>query len=432
MTSLLPTSTRSSAREGGRDGRGQARSESELRRDLVHRRPLVALATLGGVAAAGATLMVCLGVGVLGWFVTDAGSHGAPRDALRAGAVAWLTGHGSGVSVQGVPVTIVPWGITLICLWTAARFGLRVGESVSGLGPDSDAIEDGERDWTVPSAAGLFTVGYVVALVAAHTLATTPATVPDLSRAVVGAALISLLAGGCGIAAGSGRAAVWIDLLPDTVVVAVSCARRILTTFLLAGLTALVASLIIDWSTAANVLSQLGATPASAGLFVALSLLLVPNAAVFAGSYLLGPGFTVGAGTLVTPMATAIGPLPLLPLLAALPDAGATPAWAPWLMLVGPVLAAAAAARAVLGHPCLRWEEGGIRGLLGGIGAGTAFGLLAGLVGGAAGPGRMADVAPIALPVLLHAVTVMGVGGALGGLIATWWHRRVHLASLTR
>ena len=71
-----------------------------------------------------------------------------------------------------------------------------------------------------------------------------------------------------------------------------------------------------------------------------------------------------------------------------------------------------------------------MRGMLGGMAAGVVFGLLAALVGGAAGPGRMADVAPLAWPVLLHAITVMGVGGAVGGLLATWRRRRAHLASL--
>ena len=62
------------------------------------------LATLGGaVAAAASTLVVCLAVGVVGWFLTDAGAHGAPRDGLRVGALGWLIAHGSGVRVEGVP-----------------------------------------------------------------------------------------------------------------------------------------------------------------------------------------------------------------------------------------------------------------------------------------------------------------------------------------
>ena len=59
------------------------------------------LAALAGMFAAGATLLVCLAVGVVGWFLTDAGAHGAPRDGLRVGALGWLMAHGSGVHVEG-------------------------------------------------------------------------------------------------------------------------------------------------------------------------------------------------------------------------------------------------------------------------------------------------------------------------------------------
>ena len=51
----------------------------------------------------------------------------------------------------------------------------------------------------------------------------------------------------------------------------------------------------------------------------------LPDTAVPAGPgvySVLGPGFTVGAGTLVTPQAAAVGALPMFPLLAALPDNG--------------------------------------------------------------------------------------------------------------
>ena len=37
-------------------------------------------------------------------FAADAGAHGVPRDGMRIGALAWLMGHGSGVTVQGAPV----------------------------------------------------------------------------------------------------------------------------------------------------------------------------------------------------------------------------------------------------------------------------------------------------------------------------------------
>ena len=77
-------------------------------------RPLSLLASLAGVAAAGGMLAVCLAAGVIGWFVTDSGVHGEPRDGLRAGALGWLMAHGSGVTVDGVTVTAVPSALKVL------------------------------------------------------------------------------------------------------------------------------------------------------------------------------------------------------------------------------------------------------------------------------------------------------------------------------
>ena len=155
-----------------------------------------------------------------------------------------------------------------------------------------------------------------------------------------------------------------------------------------------------------------------------ISLLVVPNAAIFSGSYLLGPGFTVGTHTIVSPAVVTVGALPMFPLLAALPDTGPTPAWTSGLVVVAPLVAAVGAMRAQRAHPTYRWEEGALHGCGGGMLAGALFGLLAVLAGGAAGPGRMTDVGPLAFSVLVHAITAFGIGGLLGGLAMTWWQRR--------
>ena len=92
---------------------------------------------------------------------------------------------------------------------------------------------------------------------------------------------------------------------------------------------------------------------------------------------------------MVSPTAVVLGPLPMFPLLAALPDNGTPAAWTVWLMAVPPLLAALAAARAQRRHPTIRWEEGALRGCTGGVLAGVVVGILANLAGGAVGPGRM-------------------------------------------
>jgi hypothetical protein len=411
MTSLLTPPTR-------------RRSDGQLRADLRLRRPMALVAALDGILAALSTLVVCLAIGVVGWFLTDAGAHGTPSGALRIGALGWLAGHGAGVVVQGVQLTAVPLGLTLVIGWAIWRLGHRLGESVAEHGPDVHALADGERDWTVPIATGLFTLGYVVTALVVSALAGTAATAPRDGRVVLWSLLLCVLVGGTAIAVGSGRAAVWAAQLPPGVRAAAATVRSLLLTWLAVSLLVFAVAFLVDGDTALNVMSQLHLSAGPSVLYTGLMLLLVPNATLFSGSYLLGPGFTVGTHTLVTPTVVTLGPVPMFPLLAALPDDGPTPAWTPYLMVLGPLVAAVAVARTARRYPLLRWDAGAVRGLAAGVVTGVLTGILAGLAGGAVGPGRMRDVGPLVFDTLTHAIAAFGIGGLLAGLVVTWWQRR--------
>jgi uncharacterized protein DUF6350 len=126
----------------------------------------------------------------------------------------------------------------------------------------------------------------------------------------------------------------------------------------------------------------------------------------------------------VSPAVVTVGALPMFPLLAALPDTGPTPGWTSALIGAPPLVAALGAMRAQRRHPTYRWEEGALHGCGGGMLAGALFAVLALLAGGSVGPGRMSDVGPLVGSVLVHGITAFGIGGLLGGLVATWWQRR--------
>jgi hypothetical protein len=392
--------------------------------DPRHRRPLVLVATLGGLGAAGSTLLVLSAIGVIGWFITDAGLHGAPRDGLRVAALAWLAAHGSGVQIQGSAVTMLPLGISAICAWVTWRLGHRVGDAVSGHGPDAEGIANGERDWTVVTATTLFTAAYVVMAALTGALAATARTAPSASAALFGAFAGSVLLGGAGIAVGSGRAAIVVTAAPMLLRAVTAGARRIVVGYLFVSAAVLAGALAVDFSTAATIVSRLQSDTGDTVLFVLATAVVLPNAVVFTGSFLLGPGFSVGAQTLVSPTLVVLGPLPLFPLVAALPDQGVGPGLSGYVVAVPVLLATWAAGRNHLKYPTLSWFEGLVRGGAAGVLAGLVFALLAVLSGGAVGPGRLAQVGPFAFDVLTHGVAYFGIGGLLGAAIMTWWCRR--------
>lgn len=387
-------------------------------------RPLVLIATLGGAAAALAPLLVCAAVGIIGWFAADAGAHGAPRDGMRMGAVAWLMAHGSGITVRGVAVGAVPLGLTVICAWSMWRLGHRVGDALSGHGPDADRISDGERDLTVPLAAGLFFIGYALVAVGVATLTASVETTLSVPSVILWSLTMTLAFAGPAIAIGSGRAAIWATFVPAVIRQGAATAIAILTAFLALSTVVFLVSLAFGIGGAATMMSQLHLGAGEGIVYAIANGGFLPNATLFSGSFLLGPGFAVGGNTLVSPGAVVLGPLPLFALLAALPGIGTPGALLSSVVWLPPLVAALATMWWQRRHPALTWLEAALRGCGGGIVAGFAFAVLASVAGGAVGPGRMRFVGPFVPEVLVAAITAFGLGGLLGALAMAWYQRR--------
>ena len=145
-------------------------------------------------------------------------------------------------------------------------------------------------------------------------------------------------------------------------------------------------------------------------------LAIMPNLVLWAVAWLIGPGFAIGVGSSVSPVGTVVGPLPALPVLGALPT-GDLPFG--FVGLLVPVVAGFLAGVAV--RPGLVRELGTVRPLevLGvAVGAGVVGGLLTGVLaaasGGAAGPGRLAQVGPDPLVVGLVAALEFAVAVGIG------------------
>jgi hypothetical protein len=151
---------------------------------------------------------------------------------------------------------------------------------------------------------------------------------------------------------------------------------------------------------------------------------VAPNAVLFGSAYLLGPGFAVGTGTVVSPTMVALGPVPAFPLLAALPDAGPTPGWAVGLLAIPVIAGAAGAALAQRWYGVTAYDSSALRGFGTGFAAALLTTLAVALAGGPMGTGRMADIGAPVWEVLVAAVMAMSLGGLLAGLATAWWQRR--------
>jgi hypothetical protein len=364
------------------------------------RRPLPLTVLAAGGWASFVGLVVCVGTAVLGWL---AGSSGSAPGALRAGADTWLLASGAALRLPNATVAVVPLGLTAGIAALLYRCGSWAGASARGAGTRA----------AVTLAAGLAGCYAVVAGLVGF-LASTPAAAPDLVRAVVGALGLAALAGGVGVARGAGVAAAALANVPAGVRRGARGALVGVAAMLALGTLLVLAGLVAHLSTAVSMGGALDTGIVGGAVLVLLCLAVAPNAALCAAAFAVGPGFTAGAGTYVTPTGVRLGPLPDLPLLAALP-AGRPGGWASALVLA-PVLAGVAAAgvalhrSAGLSGPDAAWYGG-----LVGAASGAALGLLMGLAR-ATGPGRLSDVGPRFGDCLLVSIAAMGLGGLLAGV----------------
>lgn len=375
-------------------------------------RSLSTAAALGGGLAALATLVVCLAVALIGWFLADAGAHGDTTDALRVGADAWLVGHGSHLELTGLPIGITPLAITLVLVLGAFRGGRWAARH---------AVETAD-DRVLGAGVAAFTGAYVVTAVLVCVLATETGATPGLGRTVLGAVLVAVLAGGLGLAVGTDRYDAWVALVPSWArEVAVAAATGALA-LVAAGAVLVGVSLLFSLNEASAVLSSLDLSTGDTLTYTVVTALLAPNLALLGSAYLLGPGFAIGTGTVVSPTSVSLGAIPAFPVLAALPEEGPTPGWL--VVLIGVPAVAAAYGVLATGGALLPYDLAAIRGAAAGLLAGVLVTLAISLAGGALGTGRLTEIRAPSAEVLVFATGTMSVGGLLGGLVQCWAGRR--------
>jgi len=247
---------------------------------------------------------------------------------------------------------------------------------------------------------------------------------PVLGRAILGSLLLSGIAGTLGLASGAGRLTVWVSRVPRWVrAIGHGSAAGLL--LLVAAASLLVAvMLVMGLNDAAAMMSGLRLKPGDHVAYAVAAVAVVPNAVLFGAAYLLGPGFALGTGTVVSPTIVSLGPVPAFPLLAAVPGDGATPSWAVGVLAVPVLAGAAGAVMAQRAYRVTAYDSAALRGFGSGFGAALLTTAVIALAGGSMGTGRMADIGAPLGEVLVAAVASMSLGGLVAGVATAWWQRR--------
>jgi hypothetical protein len=164
-------------------------------------------------------------------------------------------------------------------------------------------------------------------------------------------------------------------------------------------------------------LSFLGTVSVSFG-----QLALLPNLIALGDTWLTGVGFSIGQGSMVSPMGTELGPIPAIPMLAILPVGSSSLAI---LVVIIPLLAAFLATLLVKSHTAeLRFNYASntsaalALGLSIGVVAAVELFLLADFSGGSIGPGRMSVIGANAWLVALVTFIEVSVASILAAFFS--------------
>ena len=400
---------------------------------------------LGQAAVLSALLIFLPLIGV--WFA-DGFTDRNFASLARLGGQAWLLIHGvpltltfpAGTLATGATsgvLSLFPLGLTLIPFFLSWRAGRRLARASYA-----------DQLWqAMLGALGTYAIlGGVAAYFSAN---------EDVSISVAAGALIPLVSAGLGIFVGARReAGSWVRLIgmdltdwisrtsqhsrwAGSYVWAVVRAGAVGVTAALGFSALLVAvALAMSWAEIVTVYQYLDAGIVGSAVLTVVELGFVPNFMGWALGWTSGAGFSIGTGSLISPLETTVGPLPAVPVLAALPAGGGEYAVA---ALILPVIAGFLAGWWFLREGenhfdewlslkiRARWFTAPVSTLLLGVFVGLVSGILAAaavlISGGSAGIGRFVDVGADPLWTGLWIAAEVAVGVVVGYAVGPFLER---------
>jgi len=389
---------------------------------------------------------------ILAVWATAGFLNSSPDALARLAGQVWLLIHGVplvldvvGVGAAAHPqsgvLSLTPLRLTLIPFLLAWRAGRRLARASY-----TDQLWQALLgSWLMYAAFGLAT-GFVCRT-------------DDVGVGLWSAALIPLIPFGLGMVIGARReAGSWSRLIGVDAVAWLSrtsqhsrWAGSYLGSAVKAGFVALMASLamscvllaatfFIHWNLVVSVYEAVDAGVTGGAMLTIAQLGFLPNLAVFALAWISGAGVALGVGSQAGAMGTAVGPLPSIPVFAALPAGSLDFAVA---ALVVPVLAGTLAGWWFLREGenhfdewlsikiRARWFTATASTLALGLIIGSVAGLLAAglawLASGSAGIGRLTEIGPDPLRTALFVAVEVAIGVVIGYAAGPWLERKQNL-----
>ncbi len=377
---------------------------------VLGRGPAVAL------TAAATTAVTLLGLAGLGLALVvvqalDPGGGLSVGGSVRVGGQLWLLANGGGLRLPSGPLVLAPLLLTLAVALGLARVGRGVARVAEPAGP---------ADAGVVVAAG--TAVHVLLTVLLALAVDGPGARSDLLRCAAGAAVLAALALGWGVLRESGLLDAVLGRLPGAVPALLPAVLAGLLTAAGLGCAVVAVALAADTAGYAAVAGSLGGSGAGVLGLLGLGVLLLPNAAAAALGVAAGPGFAIGTGTVVSVHGVSLGPVPALPLLAALPDTQAVPLLA-FASQAVPALAGLVTGTALgrrMGADDGGSVSAGLWGVLAGVLLGVASGLAVAVAGGSLGDGALAGVGAPPVATGLAVAAQAGIAAGLAAAVARW------------
>lgn len=169
-------------------------------------------------------------------------------------------------------------------------------------------------------------------------------------------------------------------------------------TAMLVALSAISISLLlaVNWITVTRLYEALHVSVLGGFTVTIGELALLPNLIIFGAAWFTGLGFSIGTGSSISPLGSAVGPMPGIPFLGAIPAGQVGLGFA---AIAVPLIAAFIATIAIKKHAdeirfefASAWSAAISLGLAVGLVAALEMGLLAAIASGSAGPGRLETV----------------------------------------